>query len=149
MQKCLDISFNQYPTDGAVADFLLSGITTILTATFVAAALHDKTAPDPLNHLWNLLSWDPIKGDELNDKVTNPVLNLAIRSFDSLRVGALEVLPGPVDCCFNRLRTCFCGSIAFHPEPVDIPLERTDPLVQPRTLCSGLLQLLLFAVKCA
>ena len=39
-QKCLDISFNQYPTDGAVADFLLSGITTILTATFVAAALH-------------------------------------------------------------------------------------------------------------
>lgn len=127
-QESFDIFFNQHPPDRTITDFLFLGVVAGLIVMFVAIPLWDEAAPDPLNHLWDFHGRDSIKSDKFNDKVADPVLNPTIGTLDLLRVGTLKVVPSPGNCFLNFMGTCFLRPTAFHLEPVDIPMERRNPL---------------------
>ena len=147
VQKCLDIRFDHYPPDRAIADGLLDTISATLVILLIAARL-DKAAPDSVNHLWNFRRWDSIEGNELNNKVTNPVLNPTIGVFNPFGSGAFVVLPDSVDCFLDCSGANASSPIAPHLQPTNVSRERRDSVGQLRTVCGRLLEFFFFGFEC-
>jgi hypothetical protein len=107
---------------------MVFSITFRVIITLSIIRLQDEAMPNSFDHLWDFTRWDSIKSNKLNNEVTNLVLNSAIRTFDLLRVGVLEVLPRPVEHVFDRMGTNLLSPSTFHLQSVGIVRKTRGPL---------------------